>query len=108
MEVKVCPSESDLEDPVQVCQCAVGADQEPSPQHRVDAANPSISERGGLSRRVHGHGRLADGGLTRDFRRPLPRCHGLRADPALRWTPSLVLYLDTAHQECQPPRLSCL
>jgi hypothetical protein len=47
MEVKVHPSESALDDPVQVRQCAVGADQEPSPQHRMDAPNPDIDQRGG-------------------------------------------------------------
>lgn len=44
---------------MQVYQGAVGEDQEPVPQHRVDAPNPGMGQiDGGLRRRVHQHGSL--------------------------------------------------
>jgi len=67
VKVNVCPSESDLENPVQVCQSAVGADQKPSPQHRVDAANLRMDQIG-RGRRVHDHDSVTRYGFHRDRR----------------------------------------
>lgn len=63
LSTRIRPGESSA-----VCQGAVGADQELPPQHRVDAANPSVNQIDrGLRRRVHDHGSLARYGFNRDW-----------------------------------------
>lgn len=54
---------------MQVCQSAIGSDQEPSPQHRVDASNPGMDQVDrGRRRRVHDHDSLASNGFNGDRR----------------------------------------
>jgi len=82
---------TNLEDPVHVCQDPIGADQEPSPQHRVDAANPRIDpvDRG-WCRCIHDYCSLPRHEFNGDWHmRPKEPARGSCA-PALRWTPCVV------------------
>ena len=112
MQVKSGPSASDHEG--QVGQCSIGADQEPSPQHRVDAANPRMDQIDrGRRRRIHHHDSLAryDSMATaecsrgnRDGTRLPPVSDRLVSAPM----PLSTVKMDASHQSFPQRRLALL